>query len=220
MKKLWKMLLMVLMMPIMGIPGGEGGEGGEVGEGGEGGEGKPKPGEKLFTQAELTARAAAEKRQGRSSAFTSVGFESEDQAKEAFKIFQALKGAKPDDIADLNGKLSTATKEKEAAATKAQMLEYKFEVVKEGVSPDNADDIVALVLSKVNDTTQFADALAKVKEKYPAMFGAEPKDTGRSPGGKRTPPPKDDKRTAAAELGKNLAAKRQPADGAKSSFFK
>ena len=67
----------------------------------------------------------------------------------------------------------------DAAEKKAAALEAKLLAASKGVSPEAADDVVALASLKVSDETPLEKAIDEVLKKYPQFAGTSaPRTTG------------------------------------------
>ena len=176
---------------------------------------------KTFTQAEVSAMMAKEKKQGKNSILKSLGFESEEDANNALKGYREYLDSKKSD----KEKRAEAEKEQQKqlieAQQKAEVAEAKVTAMKLGVKPKNVDDIITLALAKKTDDVELKDVIAELKKKYPDSFtdGSEEKGkkgtggniSSRFTGGKSN--------NENQSLGTRLAAQRR-ATNKKSSFFK
>lgn len=176
---------------------------------------------KTFTQAEVSAMMAKEKKQGKNSILKSLGFESEEDANNALKGYREYLDSKKSD----EEKRAEAEKEQQKqlieAQQKAEVAEAKVTAMKLGVKPKNVDDIITLALAKKTDDVELKDVIAELKKKYPDSFtdGSEEKGkkgtggniSSRFTGGKSN--------NENQSLGTRLAAQRR-ATNKKSSFFK
>ena len=68
--------------------------------------------------------------------------------------------------------LKAAQDAQSAAEQKAADLEAMFAAMKAGVSPEAAEDVVALAKLKVTETVTLSAAIAEVLKKYPQFSGA------------------------------------------------
>lgn len=174
--------------------------------------------EKTFTQSEVSAMMAREKKQGKNSILKALGFTSEKEAKDAFNLLEALKNSQKtgEELAKENeGK---ATKEKEEAEQRAMMAEAKLSCVINGVSKDAVDDVLVIVMSKISDDKTIEDVLKEMKKekRYASFFESEKEDekgTGNPPGHS------DGKTSKSWDYGKSLAEANKPANTKKKSYF-
>jgi len=174
---------------------------------GAGEEQQKTPPDKTFTQDEVNAIAAKEKKQGINSVYTQLGFESAEQAQEMIKKWREDDDKKKTDLEKAQSENSTLQKDRDAAVNKAQMLERKMEAIKLGAQANNVDDIVVLATSKVTDDKDFAAALEEVKTAYPALFGQADQNKGGT--GSAGNPPRGTGGSEESGIGKRLAEQRK-----------
>lgn len=165
-----------------GDPGaGSDGNGGSGDPGATGGTGTEV---KTFTQEEVNRMMAAEKRQGRGSVLSELGYDPKD--KEAITKLKALiDGNKTEEQkkADKEQELTNAAAE---ANRRAEAAERKLQALSSGCDPAAVDDVMTLASSRVTEEVDFAKALEQVKEKYPNFFGGGgDSGTGRGQGHKK-----------------------------------
>lgn len=187
-----------------------------AGDTGNSGEGAKTPPDKTFTQEEVNAIAAKEKKQGINSVYSQLGFESAEQAQEMIKKWREDDDKKKTDLERAQSENSALQKDRDAAVNKAQMLERKMQAIELGAQADNAEDIVVLAASKVTDDKDFAKALEEVKTAYPAMFGKSEQGKGGTGGAGN--PPRDHGNSGESSIGKRLAEQRKT-NVPKQSYF-
>lgn len=148
--------------------------------------GKEEKSEKTFTQSEVSAMMAREKKQGKNSVLKSLGFTSEKEAKDAFNLLKALTDSQKsaeEKAKEIEGK---ATKEKEEAETRAMMAEAKLSCIINGVDKDAVDDVLVIAMAKVTDDKSIDDVLTEMKKekRYASFFngGTSEDGTGNPPG--------------------------------------
>lgn len=223
MKFLTARMLRPMLAPEGGAGGTGGSEGGAGGTGSSGGTGSEGGKEKTFTQEELNAIAAREKRQGASSILKNLGFEKEEDAKAFIEKYRQEEDAKKDDLKKATEAVDAEKAAKEAAEKKAELLEKKFKVVAMGVAADKAEDIVVLATSKMVDNKSFDDALAEIKVAYPTLFEAveDNKNKGTGGGGGNHPRKQSGKEDEKGSIGKRLAEQRKTSGSQtkKKSYF-
>lgn len=179
-----------------GDPSGEPGAGGENDPGngnsndnknssGESGDGSET--QKTFTQEQVTAMMAREKRQGRNAVIKDLGFKSENEAKNAFKLLSALLDSQktPEDKAK-DGENAAKDKENEALR-RAEAAENKLACLMAGVNNDSIEDALAIALLKVTEEKPIDKVLAEMKKekRYSSFFGEDSPSgsgTGSKPG--------------------------------------
>jgi len=128
-----------------------------------------------------------EKQQGKRSILKALGFETLEEAR------SALETSDDDDIDDdpppkkTKKKNEETKKEKEKSGVSVeQRYKYLLACIKAGVDPDDADDVVDMVLKRMDDEDDFSESLLSFKKKKPAYFGTSSgTGTGSNPKGKR-----------------------------------
>lgn len=196
----------------------EPGEGGQGGDGGEGGQGNQNPaGGKTFTQEQVNAMMANEKRTARNALLKELGYEVKDGAKAA-DVVATVKGildqGKTQQQLDKEAK-DNAESAKAAAETKANNLQAQVDAMKAGVKPDYVDDAINLLLPRVTEDKPLTKLLEEYKTKYPNWFG----ESGGSNGTGGSTNPARNKGGDIGGMGKRLAQTNQPAQS-KSNYFK
>lgn len=164
-------------------------------DGTEGKDGKPDNNdsgkdEKFFTQEQVTGMMAKEKKEGRKSAFKSLGFDSEEDAQNAIKEFNEYKKTQKTKEELLGDDLKNANSDKQKALERAEKAEQKLSLVSAGVSKDDFDDVLAIAKTKITEDKTLDDVLEDMKKepKYNSFFGksSHGSGTGSTPGhGKR-----------------------------------
>lgn len=172
--------------------------------------------EKTFTQEQMNALAASEKRSGRQSVLKELGFEiSDDQSytKALEDAKAAINATKTRAQLDAEA-LKKAETAKSTAEAEASGLRVQVEALKFGVNPESLDDVITLAMPKVSDTNPISKVLEEMKTKYPVFFNASGSDgTGTSASHARG------KSSGGSEgIGKRLASSSKST--AKSSYFK
>lgn len=174
------------------------------------------PAGKTYTQEQLNAMMANEKRTARQAILKELGFDIKDD--KSFKdtmnnIKATLNAGKTQAQLDAEAKVAAETAKAEAEA-KAAKLEMKVAALAAGANPEYLDDIIVLAQSKVNETTTVENVMEEFKTKYPSFFTENScgSGTGRSNNPPRKPP------TGTEGLGQRLAKVNKPAT--KSSYFK
>lgn len=179
--------------------------------------------QKTFTQEQVSAMMAREKRQGKNAIIKDLGFKSEGEAKQAIKLLNALLESQktPEDkVKDAENKAEDKTME---ALRRAEAAENKLACVMAGVNNDSVEDVLAIALLKVTDDKPIEKVLAEMKKekRYSSFFGdgsASGSGTGTSPGHSRG---SGNGGGADGDYGKMLAQSSIAAAsaGKKSSFF-
>lgn len=184
-----------------------------------------KDNEKKFTQAEMTATAAKEKKQGRAAAFREMGFKSEKEAKAQLEAFRKYQESQLTPEQKTAAQIQQANDDKSDAEKRAEAAENKLAAIQAGVKKDAVDDAVAIAMMKVEDGKSLEDVLGEMKTqpRYKGFFdGSDDEDDKGGKGGTGTSvrhksSKKDEdgigKRLGQAQANGNAAAK-------KSSFFR
>lgn len=184
-----------------------------------------KDNEKKFTQAEMTATAAKEKKQGRAAAFREMGFKSEKEAKAQLEAFRKYQESQLTPEQKTAAQIQQANDDKSEAEKRAEAAENKLAAIQAGVKKDAVDDAVAIAMMKVEDGKSLEDVLGEMKTqpRYKGFFdGSDDDDDNGGKGGTGTSvrhksSKKDEdgigKRLGQAQANRNAAAK-------KSSFFR
>ena len=203
--------------------GGEGGDGGSQSNSG-GGEsvqqntqGNQQQEGKSYTQEQLNAMMANEKRTARQAILKELGLEYKDDKDfrtQMATIKKTLDAGKTQQQLDAEAKKAAEAARDEANA-KATQLEMKVAALSAGVNPDCVDDIITLAAPKVTEEKPIAKVLEELKTKYPAMFGETQKNTGTGGSTRGS----NRKSTGEEGLGARLA-KAHKTSGGKSSYFK
>ena len=187
--------------------GGSGGGGGDPAGNGDNGSGGAE--DKTFTQEQVNSMIAAEKRKNLSSVYKGLGFDSEEAAKAFVDKYKGEEEKNKTDLVKAQERAAQLEVEKNAEASKAQDLQYKFDAMAEGCDAKSAADVVVLAKAKMSDDKDFAAALKEVKEQYPAMFGQTDNGNGGGTGGGGTSPRSKLKSGDLSGIGKRLAEQRK-----------
>lgn len=155
------------------------------GDKGNGDEGTGKD-EKTFTQSEVTKMMTREKQQGRQAILNSLGFKTEDEAKNAFNLLKALTDSQKTAEQKAEENKNTAIQEKASAEKRAEAAEAKLSCVMNGVNTEAVDDVLAIALTKVTDSKSLDDVLGEMKKeaRYSSFFGGSSSssdNTGKTP---------------------------------------
>ncbi len=131
-----------------------------------------KEDEKKFTQADMTATAAKEKKQGRAAAFREMGFKSEKEAKAQLEAFRKYQESQLTPEQKTAAQIQQANDDKSDAEKRAEAAENKLAAIQAGVKKDAVDDAVAIAMMKVEDGKSLEDVLAEMKTqpRYKGFF--------------------------------------------------
>ena len=143
-----------------------------------------KDNEKKFTQAEMTATAAKEKKQGRAAAFREMGFKSEKEAKAQLEAFRKYQESQLTPEQKTAAQIQQANDDKSEAEKRAEAAENKLAAIQAGVKKDAVDDAVAIAMMKVEDGKSLEDVLGEMKTqpRYKGFFDGSDDDDDK--GGK------------------------------------
>lgn len=159
--------------------GTQGGSEGTQGNGdqNQGGQDDDKSGdEKKFTQSELSAVAATEKKQGKQSILNIFGVKNEKEAKEQAEAFKKWQESQKD--------AETKMKDAQTAASDAEQraiaAEAKLACVTAGVQKDCIDDTLAIASTKVTEDKDLNTVLEEMKKepRYKGFFVASGSSSG------------------------------------------
>lgn len=178
--------------------------------------------EKKFTQADMSATAAREKKQGRRSAFKEMGFKSEKDAKEQMSAFRKWQESKMTPEQKTAAEIKQANDDKSDAEKRAEAAENKLAAIQAGVKKDAVDDAVAIAMMKVTEEKTLEDVLNEMKTqpRYKGFFdGLEDDDNDDEKGG--TGSGTKHKSTSKNDgIGKRLAQAQIKNSTTKSNFFR
>lgn len=148
-----------------------------------------KDNEKKFTQADMTATAAKEKKQGRAAAFREMGFKSEKEAKAQLEAFRKYQESQLIPEQKTAAQIQQANDDKSDAEKRAEAAENKLAAIQAGVKKDAVDDAVAIAMMKVEDGKSLEDVLGEMKTqpRYKGFFdGSDDYDDKCGKGGTGT----------------------------------
>ena len=166
---------------------------------------------------------AKEKNEGKKSVLKGLGFKSEDEAKKAIELYNALVNSQKSQEELNKGQLDKANIEKDDAIKRAEEAENKLSCFSAGVNKDSINDVLAIARSKITDSKDLNAVLAEMKKenKYALFFESENGNngTGNDPGHNRNF--SSGSSGNAGDYGKRLAERNatQNKSEKKSSFF-
>lgn len=186
--------------------------------------------EKTFSQSEVNRMMTREKQQGKQSVLNSLGFKTEEEAKNAFNLLKALTDSQKTAEQKAEENKNTAIQEKASAEQRAIQAEAKLSCVMNGVNTEAVDDVLAIALTKVTDDKTLDDVLGEMKNeaRYASFFTSTTenkggKDNNNSSGGNtgRTPQNNNNAGGDSTDYGKQLAEKygSKVGEQTKSKFF-
>lgn len=195
-------------------------DGGNSSEGSGDGNGEET---KSYTQKQLNKMMTREKNQGRAAALRELGIDPKD--KKTISLLQSiLKGAG-------SGQQSEGANDQQVAEAnkRALVAEIKAEAMKQGFQPNYVDDVVTLVMSKMeaDEDSDMSTLIGEFKTKYPSWAekvneeekkkeSAGQRGTGSST---KSNSANGGKGEDAGNLGKRLAAQRKSHNPNKKSFW-
>ena len=184
-----------------------------------------KDNEKKFTQAEMTATAAKEKKQGRAAAFREMGFKSEKEAKAQLEAFRKYQESQLTPEQKTAAQIKQANDDKSDAEKRAEAAENKLAAIQAGVKKDAVDDAVAIAMMKVEEGKSLEDVLGEMKTqpRYKGFFdGSDDEDDNGGKGGTGTSVRHKSSKKDEDGIGKRLgqAQVNGNAMSKKSSFFR
>lgn len=181
-----------------------GDEGGDEGNGGD---------EKTFTQSEVNALLAREKKQGKNSVLRALGIKDVDEGLQKMNANNKDKTAE-EKAAEL---IDTANRGKADAENRAVAAERKLAAIKAGVKSEYVDDVVFIAGAKVTDENDFDTVVEGLKKTHAFYFaeGEKKKDGTGSDSNYR----KNNKDDGADSYGKRLAESRAKNTTKQSDFF-
>ena len=127
---------------------------------------------KTFSQEQVTAMMAKEKKQGRASVYKELGIDPNDSNMVSmFKSF--IESQKTEEEKQQEQAATNAAKYAEVES-RAKIAEAKVDAMQLGVLPQYVDDVVTLVLAKQSEDTGIKTEVSQLKSKYPFWFGGQP----------------------------------------------
>lgn len=187
-------------------------------------DGDSKDNEKKFTQADMTATAAKEKKQGRAAAFREMGFKSEKEAKAQLEAFRKYQESQLTPEQKTAAQIQQANDDKSDAEKRAEAAENKLAAIQAGVKKDAVDDAVAIAMMKVEDGKSLEDVLGEMKTqpRYKGFFDGSDEDDNGGKGGTGTSVRHKSSKKDEDGIGKRLGQAQVNGNGAtkKSSYFR
>ena len=130
---------------------------------------------KSYTQAQINAMMANEKRTARQALLKELGFEvGDDQSytTTVANIKKTLDAGKTQQPLDQEAKTKAEGEAKDANA-RAALAEMKVSALTAGVKPDRLDDMIILAQAKIAGGQKADQAFEELKKNYPDAFGVE-----------------------------------------------
>lgn len=135
---------------------------------------------KTFTQEQVNSMMAKEKNEGKRSVLKGLGFGSEEEAKKAIELYNALVNSQKTAEEKANEELKKANDEKQSYFERAEEAENKLSCFQAGVDKDSIEDVLAIAKTKITDTKNLDTVLKEMKKetKYSSFFGSSNNNTG------------------------------------------
>lgn len=178
-------------------------------------------GERMFTQAEVSAMMTKEKKQGKNSVLRDLGIDPKDE--KSMKLIKAIVASQKEDEGEGD------SNSQNELVRRAEVAEAKAEAMMSGIKKEFVEDAVTLVMAKSEENTDLKTLFSELKTKYPVWFESEDDDsesnsknsnvgnkgTGSSIGSKS-----DSGNDTSKSLGARLAAQRKGQSKVKTSYWK
>ena len=179
--------------------------------------------EKTFTQADMTATATREKKEGKNSILKLFGISDEKKAKEEAAAYKAWKDSQMTDDQKAKEAQTQLQTDKNEAEKRATLAENKLAAVMAGVNKESIEDALAIALLKVTEDKNLETVLGEMKEqaKYKGFFeegsSGNSSDNGTGNGVGHN---SNNKNKPSENIGKRLAEQNKSKADKKSNFFK
>lgn len=176
-------------------------------------------GGKTFTQDEVNRMMTREKNQGKNSILKSLGFKTEEEAKKAMDLYNALIESQKSQDEKASDELNSKSAELEEQTRRAEEAENKLLCFQFGVNKDSIEDVLAIAMTKVNDKDDLNSVLKSMKKetKYSSFF--EESNNGSGGGTGRQPGHSNSGTVKPGEYGKSLAESNKTNNRVKESKF-
>ena len=140
--------------------------------------------EKVFTQSQVNAMMSREKKQGRQAALNALGFKTEDDAKKAIALLNALQDSQKSEEEKLDEKINKQKDDLSEAVKRAIVAENKLSCISANVKKEAIDDVLAIASTKISDEKDLDSVLEEMKKdtKYSSFFEGTKQGTGSNPG--------------------------------------
>lgn len=166
---------------------------------------------KTFTQDDLNRIVVNEKDRAARKVLRDLGFEDMQAALQALEGYRGLEESNTSDIEKATKAREKAEKELSETKGKLEQFEQRIELLSAGVKADKLAEANALIQLKVSDDTTYQQAIDKVKEEFPDLFGiSEPNRTGSAGNPPKDPHPKN---KGFSGIGKRLAEEKLKQQG-------
>jgi hypothetical protein len=179
--------------------------------------------EKTFTQSQVNKLMSREKKEGRSALLNALGFKTEDEAKKAVDLYNALIGSQKSEEDKAKEDASKLETQKTDAEKRAEIAENKLACIMAGVNKESVDDVLAIASTKIDENNDLAKVLESMRgqAKYAVFFEESQeddknKDTGT---GHDTSHGRKKSEAKKGSYGASLAERANKAQNNKSSYF-
>ena len=178
-------------------------------------------GEKTYTQAQVNAMLANEKRQGKQAVLRALGIKDVNEGKSKMQQQQQTNQQQLDEENQAAQLLSNARQAQINAEARAQAAERKLSVLKAGVRPEFVDDVVYIATGKATDAEDFEEVVTAMKETHSFYFMQDnnSNQNNNGTGGNANFKKQQQQQEQAGALGKRLAEQRMKAVENKVKFF-
>ena len=165
-------------------------------------------GEKTYTQAQVNAMLANEKRQGKQAILRALGIKDVNEGKSKMQQQQQTNQQQLDEENQAAQLLSNARQAQAEAEQRAQAAERKLAVLKLGVRPEYVDDVVFIASGKATDSEDFDAVISGMKETHSFYFVQDnnSNQNNNGTGGNANFKKQQQQQEQAGALGKRLAA--------------
>ena len=140
--------------------------------------------EKTFTQEQVNGMMAKEKNEGKKSVLKALGFGSEEEAKKAIQLYNAMIESQKSEEEKAKEAFEKSDREKEEYRIRAEEAEFKALCLEYGVDKDYVSDILAIAKLRVDDKKDMNKVLSEMQKdkKYSSFFQKQSEGTGSDPG--------------------------------------
>lgn len=173
---------------------------------------------KTFSQSEVSGMMAKEKNEGKRSILKSLGFKSEEEAKDAIKKYNEYLEAQKTEAEKQKEALDKANNEKLDALNRAKLAENKVACFSAGINSDCIEDVLAIASTKVTEEKDLDAVLKEMKDdkKYESFFVKENSSHGTGSNAGHSTGNSDN---SGEDYAKKLAERYKTASASKKSSF-
>lgn len=135
---------------------------------------------RTFSQEEVNGLVAKESKKAQEKIFKSLGFEDIKSAKEGFEKLKAWEDSQKSESEKSAEALNAKEQELAKALSDNKTLSAQLSALKQGVTADSVDDVIALSERLVSDEVSIDDAIKQILTKYP-QFGTKQEQDEEKP---------------------------------------